>query len=143
MRYVCDAPGGLTWFRIETEGEAAAESQLMQHAVEKFFRRDHEKAAASFQSANPNSIERDIGRDAHIQRAMPLFLTLRDREGNALVTAMLPPAGKDDTDFRIIIVGARNGDPYPAHAEAIEALGSHFALKLGRERCYPYSRYGA
>jgi hypothetical protein len=137
---VCDAPGGLTWFRIETEGEAIAESQLMQHAVEKFFRRDHEKAQASFQSVNPNAIERYIGRDAHIQRAMPQFLTLRDREGDALVTAMLPPGGKDDAGFRTIIVGVKNSDPYSAHAKAIEALGMHFGLTLDRDRCYPYGK---
>jgi hypothetical protein len=140
MQYVCDAPGRLTWFRIETEGEAIAESQLMQHAVEKFFRRDHEKAQASFQSANPNAIEGYIGRDAHIQRAMPLFLTLRDCEGDALVTAMLPPGGKEDAGFRTIIVGVKNSDPYPTHAEAIEALGQHFGLKLDRDRCYPYRK---
>ena len=34
MRYVCDAPGGKTWFRIETEAEAVAESETMRHAVE-------------------------------------------------------------------------------------------------------------
>ena len=28
MRYVCDAPGGKTWFRIETESEAVAESDV-------------------------------------------------------------------------------------------------------------------
>ena len=39
MQYVCDAPKGKTWFRIETEGEAAHESRLMSHAVEKYFRR--------------------------------------------------------------------------------------------------------
>src|SRR5882672_4974480 len=27
MRYVCDAPGGKTWFRLETEVEAADESR--------------------------------------------------------------------------------------------------------------------
>ncbi len=142
MQYVCDAPGGLTWFRIETEGEAVTESQLMQHAVEKYFRRDREKAAASFKSANPNAIESYIGLEAHIQREMPLLLTLRDREGKARVTAMLPPRGKDDAGFRIIIVGASNSDPYPANADAIRALGIHFGLKLERDRCYPYGRYG-
>jgi hypothetical protein len=34
MRYVCDAPNGKTWFRIETEAEAATESETMRHAVE-------------------------------------------------------------------------------------------------------------
>jgi hypothetical protein len=37
MRYVCDAPGGTTWFQIETQAEAALESQAMNHAVEKHF----------------------------------------------------------------------------------------------------------
>ena len=31
MQYVCDAPKGKTWFRIETEGEAAHESRLMRN----------------------------------------------------------------------------------------------------------------
>ena len=35
MKYVCDAPGGNTWFRIESEAEAATESEAMRHAVEK------------------------------------------------------------------------------------------------------------
>ena len=143
VQFICDAPGGRTWFRIESEGEAVDESRLMQHAVEKYFRRDREKAAASYQSANPRSIERDIGRDAHIQREMPLFLTLRDREGTALATAMLPPGGKNDAGFRFIIVGPNNGDPYLSHEDAITALGTHYDLKLERERCYPYARYGA
>ena len=42
-------PGGKTWFRIETEAEAASESDAMRHAVEKFFRKEHEKAIQSFQ----------------------------------------------------------------------------------------------
>src|SRR5258706_10024942 len=95
MQYVCDAPDGKTWFRIETEGEAAHESRLMSHAVEKYFRRDREKAVQSWRPERPNAIERDIGLEAHVQREMPLFLTLRDGEGNALSTAMLPPGGKD------------------------------------------------
>ncbi len=40
MRFVCDAAGGKTWFRIETEAEAAQESELMRHAVEKLTLRD-------------------------------------------------------------------------------------------------------
>lgn len=142
MQYVCDAPGGGTWFRMETEGEALQESELMHHAVEKYFRRDHEKAAASFQPGHPNSIERYIGLEAHVQRAMPLFLTLRDREGKGLATAMLPPGGREDADFRIIIVGPNNGDPYAAHADAIATLGKYYGLTLDRDRCYPYGRHG-
>lgn len=142
MQYVCDAPGRKTWFRIETEGEAATESEVMKHAVEKYFRREHEKAVQSYQPTSTAFIERDIGLKAHVQRAMPWFLTLRDNEGNALATAMLPAGGKDDGAFRIIIVGPNNGDPYVAHDEAIAALGKHLGLTLGRETCFPYQRPG-
>jgi len=138
MRYVCDAPGDATWFRIETEAEAERESALMQHAVEKFFRREKEKAERSYQPTSPNYIERDIGLKAHVQRSMPLFLTLRDRDGAGLATAMLPPAGTDGEDFRIIIVGPKNADPYSEQGAAIEALGRRFGLTLDRENCYPY-----
>jgi len=140
MEYVCDAQAGKTWFRIETEAEAAAESQVMRHAVEKYFRREHEKALQSYRPVQPTSIERDIGLKAHVTRAMPVFLTLRDHEGVALATAMLPPGGNEDPNFRTIIVGPANADPYPAEGLAIEALGRHFGLSLERDRCYPYSR---
>src|SRR6201987_1782397 len=143
MQYVCDAPKGKTWFRIETEGEAAHESRLMSHTVEKYFCREREKAVQSWRPVWPNAIERDIGLEAHVQREMPLFLTLRDREGSALATAMLPPGGRDSSGFRIIIVGPDNADPYPQHAQAIAALGNHFNLTLDRDRCSPYGRYGA
>lgn len=140
MKYVCEAPDDSTWFRIETEVEAERESALMQHAVEKFFRREKEKAERSYTPTSPHYIERDIGLKAHIQRSMPRFLTLRNRDGKGLVTAMLPPEGVDDDDFRIILVGERNTDPYPDYGEAIEALGRHFGLTLDRESCYPYRR---
>ena len=140
MRYVCDAPDGKTWFGLETEAEAVAESRLMNHAVEKYFRQEWERASASFVPASPRYIEQEIGRTAHIQRSMPLFLTLRDNEGGALATAMLPPRGEHDPGFRIIIVGPGNGDPYRAHDDAIRALGAHFGLKLDRARCFPYRR---
>jgi hypothetical protein len=140
MQFVCDAPNGKAWFRIETEGEAEHESQLMSHTVEKYFRREWERAVQSWRPERPDTIERDIGLKAHIQREMPLFLTLRDNEGNALSTAMLPPAGKDRGDFRIIIVAASNADPYPQHDAAIAALGAHFGLMLDRDRCFPYRR---
>src|SRR5437868_2051337 len=52
MEYVCDAPGGKTWFRIETEAEALSESQEMNHAVEKYFRREREKAVQSYRPAS-------------------------------------------------------------------------------------------
>src|SRR5688572_29399929 len=98
MQYVCDAPNGKAWFRIETEAEAVHESHLMSHTVEKYFRREREKAVQSWRSKRPDAIERDIGLEAHVQREMPLFLTLRDGEGNALATAMLPPGGEDRSE---------------------------------------------
>ncbi|MGH7123403.1 MAG: hypothetical protein ACREFI_03455 [Stellaceae bacterium] len=140
MRYICDAPGDKTWFRLETVEEAAAEALAMRHAVEKHFCREMEKAKRSYQPVSKAFFEQEIGLKAHIQREMPLFLTLRDGEGAALVTAMLPPGGKEDAAFRIIIVGPDNGDPYPDHAPAIEALGRHLSLSLERSRCFPYQR---
>jgi hypothetical protein len=140
MKFVCDAPGEKTWFRIETQAEAAVESDVMRHAVEKFFRQEREKAAQSYQPPSRSFIEQDIGLNAHVQRAMPLFLTLRDAEGNALATAMLPPEGRDDRNFRTIIVGVGNDDPYPEHGDAIRALARHLGIALDRERCYPYRR---
>ena len=140
MQYMCDA-GTATWFRIETPGEAALESQAMNHAVEKFFRDAYDKAAASF--VPPKSLaafEQRIGLKAHIQRSMPRFLTLRDKDGAALVTAMLPPEGLDTRSFRPVIVGPANADPYPAYGEAIKSLGEHVHLTLDPARCYPYRR---
>src|ERR1700724_2320989 len=140
MRYVCDAPGGKTWFRLETEGEAADESSLMRHAVAKYFCSAKDKATLTYQPTSQIFFEQEIGLKAHVQREMPLFLTLRDGEGNALTTAMLPPRGKDRGGFRIIIVAASNADPYPQQDAAIAALGAHFGLTLDRDRCFPYGR---
>lgn len=140
MRYVVDAPNGKTWFRLETENEAADESRLMRHSVEKYFRIEKEKAAQTYQPVSKTFFEQEIGLNAHIQREMPLFMTLRDQDGNAHVTAMLPPSGREIVPFRIIIVGPGNADPYPAEGEAIKVLGDHFNLTLERERCYPYQR---
>ena len=142
MQFVCDAPGKKTWFQIETEAEATHESELMRHAVEKYFRREYAAAAAKYQPATTAFIERDIGLAAHIQRTMPMFLTLRENDGTPLATAMLPPGGKDGGDFRVIIVGPANSDPFGAHDDAIQALAQHFGLTLTRERSYPYQNYG-
>ncbi len=146
MRFVCDAAGQKTWFRIETEAEAAQESELMRHAVEKHFRRAYEQAWRAYRPAPGPFVEQDIGREAHIRRTMPVFLTLRDGEGNALATAMLPPpqrqqaAGRDDVAICPMVVGHANSDPYPEHWEAIRSLGRHFGLALDPSRCYPYGR---
>ncbi|MDD9917253.1 MAG: hypothetical protein OXT01_21600 [Rhodospirillaceae bacterium] len=140
MDYVCEARDGKTWFRIETEMEADQESELMDHAVAKHFRREQEKAVASYQPTSTVFIEQNIGLKAHIQRAMPLFLTLRDNDGDGLATAMLPPGGQSAPNFKIIIVGKGNRDPYVGDSAAIETLGKHYGMTLRREDCYPYNR---
>jgi hypothetical protein len=140
MKYICDGPNHTTWFRIETEVEAERESTLMDHAVAKYFQQAREVAVQSFVPRSRVSFEQLIGLEDHVQDTMPLFLTLRDREGEGLASAMLPPGGKDDPDFRIIIVGKGNSDPYLDHQAAIEALAAHFDLSLDRDRCFPYRR---
>lgn len=141
MQFVCDAPPNKTWFRMETQGEAALESRAMNHTVEKYFKQAYEQAARSYvPPRSAHYIEQNIGLKAHVQRVMPMFLTLRDPEGNALVTAMLPPSGKDERSFKPIIVGFDNSDPYPEHGDAIRQLGRHFGLSLDAARCYPYRR---
>ena len=142
MQFICDAPDRRTWFRIETEAEAAAESETMHHAVEKYFRREREAAEKSYRPTVTSYIERDIGLKAHILRTMPLFLTLRAHDGTPLATAMLPPEGKAFDDFRMIIVGPANADPFAGHGESIQALAKFFGLTLDRERCFPYVHYG-
>ena len=140
MRYICDAPGDKTWFGIETESEAATESDVMQHAVEKYFRKEKERATQTYQPTSAIYIEQEIGLKAHLQREMPFFLTLRSGDGTPLVTAMLPPRGRENPGFRPIIVGPRNNDPYADHADAIRALAQHFRIVLDRARCFPYRR---
>ncbi len=138
MQYVCDAPDKRTWFRIETDAEAEAETRLMRHAVEKYFLREQQRARRSYQPGQ--GIERDVALKGHIARSTPLFLTLRADDGGGLATAMLPPGGRNDPDFHFIIVGPENADPYLHHADAIAALGRHYDLRLDRDRCYPYAR---
>jgi hypothetical protein len=140
MRYVCDAPDGKVWFRLETQAEAARESDAMNHAVDKHFQQAVEKASTSYKPVSQVSFEQNIGLADHITRVMPVFLTLRDGEGTALATAMLPPSGEPDGAFRPIVVGYGNQDPYVEHATAIAALARHFGLSLERQRCYPYGR---
>jgi hypothetical protein len=139
MRYVCDA-GQNAWFEIETEAEAARESELMAHAVEKHFRQARDTARASYVPPVGPFVEQNIGLNAYIRRTMPKFLTLRDPDGNGLATAMLtaPAAGMGKT--RPIVVGFGNSAPYPEHEGAIRKLGEHFGVELDRLRCYPYSR---
>ena len=140
MLDICEEPGGRAWFRIETEAEAEGDSAAMRHAVEKYFRNAKAKATETYRPVSTVLFEQEIGLKAHIQREMPLFLTLRDMDGTPLATAMLPPGGRDDRSFRPIIVGAGNADPYPNQGDAIRALGQHYGVSLERARCYPYRR---
>jgi hypothetical protein len=140
MHYFCDAPRDLTWFRLISEAEAVEESRLMNHAVEKYFRRELDKAEASYRPLSSVFIEQDIGKADHVLRAMPLFLTLRDQDGSAQATAMLPAPGQDPSSFRCIIVGPGNADPYDHYADAIRALSEHVRIRLDRAHCYPYRR---
>jgi len=131
MRYVCDASERLAWFRLETEGEAVSESVETHAGVAYFFREARRTALLSYRPrADLSFFERDIGLEAHIQRAMPLFLTLRDRDGTALVTAMLPPAGKDSGSHSIFVWGAGGVDPYESHALALQVLETKFDLSI-------------
>lgn len=138
MLHVCDAPDDKTWFRLETEIEADQESDLMGHAVAKHFRREMKKALESFKPASSVSFEGNIGQGAHLQSVMPLFVTLRNQDGEALVTAMLPPGGRASAAVKSMVVGPKNSDPYPEHEAAIRALADHFGLSLDRQSCFPY-----
>ena len=140
MQFVCDAPGGAAWFRFETEAEAEAEAALMRHAVDKYFRRFEAAARESYRApAGTPTFEHAIGLKDHIARSMPLFLTLRADDGEGLATAMLPPNGRNQANFKIIIVGPDNADPYERHEKAILALARRFGLDLPREECFPYA----
>ena len=131
---------GKTGFASRARPRRLPNSEVMRHAVEKYFRKEHDKAAQSFRPISKVSFEQEIGLKAHIQREMPLFLTLRDDDGEPLATAMLPPNGRDDRSFRPIIVGAGNADPYSEQSDAIRALAQHYGMTLERARCYPYRR---
>lgn len=112
----------------------------MSHKVAKHFRRNRENTVRTYKPTSTVSFEPNIGLESHVQREMALFLTLRDAAGDAFVTAMLPPGGRDDREFQIIVVGERNSNPYPEHQTAIEALGAHFGFTLDHARCYPYRK---
>ena len=122
-----------------TEGERDVAQRLRSH-VEAIASEPHNIAHYPALERSAAYIEQNIGLKAHIQRVMPLFLTLRDPEGKALVTAMLPPLGKDERSFKPIVVGIDNTDPYPEHGDAIRQLARHYGLTLDPARCYPYRR---
>jgi hypothetical protein len=140
MRYFCDAPSGATRFRFETEAQAEAEAALMRHAVDKYYRRFEAAARETYRAPNTAaSFEQAIGLKDHVAKTMPLFLTLRSSDGEGLATAMLPPEGRNQVNFHIVIVGPENADPYEEHEAAIEALAQHIGIDLPRETCFPYA----
>lgn len=111
----------------------------MRHGVDKHFRRFEAAAREGFRApAGAPSFEQAIGLKGYIARTMPLFLTLRADDGAGLATAMLPPEGRNQVNFKIVIVGPDNADPYPAHGEAIATLGRLYGLELKRDDCFPY-----
>jgi hypothetical protein len=140
MKFVCDAPGGKTWFRIETDAEALRESELMGHSIEKHFAKAKERAVQSYAPVSKVFIEQDIGLQAHLRREMPWFLTLRNSEGTPLASAMVQPRGRENHSFTPIIVGIKNSDPYIGQSDAIRTLEKYLGLSLERVRCYPYGR---
>ena len=86
--------------------------------------RPEEQAAAAYvPPAGRRVIEQNIGLKAHIQSAMPIFLTLRDNEGTPLATAMLPPTGQTEREFRPIIVGTRQLRPLSGACRGHQGAG--------------------
>ena len=136
MQYVCDAEE-YTWFRIETQGEATLESRVMSHTLENNFREVYEAAARLHTpSKSVRFVEQNIGLKAHIQRTMPMFMTLRAKDGTPLVTAILPPVGQDERSVRPLVIGSANTNPYAKHGAAIRKLGEHYGLGLDPTRSY-------
>jgi hypothetical protein len=70
MQFICDAPGSKSWFRIETKGEAALESDSMGHAVEKHFCQAWESATSTYRSTSIPFVEQNIGLKTHVQRVI-------------------------------------------------------------------------
>ena len=140
MQFICEGAQDLTWFRIDSESEAAQESSEMNHAVVKHFCQARAAVEALWKPpAGMRYIEQDIGKKDFVERGMPLFATLRDAEGKALATAMLRTEGAVSA-VKSIVVGHDNSDPYPQFSDSIEALGRHLGLELDRASCFPYRR---
>ena len=121
MKYICDAPDGKTWFRLETEIDAEQESSLMDHCVVERFRRERARAIQNCRRQSTMSVGQDVGLERQVRVKMPIFLTLRDRAGAALVTAVLAHGTYEEPGAAFLIVGKGNSDPYPDHSAAIEA----------------------
>jgi hypothetical protein len=131
MQYVCDAPGRKTWFRIETDGEALLEAELMRNAIEVQYENARLAAVQTYQpSQRLQSFERNIGLKAHLERSMPIFLTLRDSEGTPLANAMLPPGGRENGLHTTRVVGPNGADAMRFEPEAVKALEKHYNIAI-------------
>ena len=133
MQYVCDAPGRRAWFRIETEGEASLEAQDMGHSLDYFFRHERDTATRAYAPLRTLSfIERDIGLSAHLTRTMPIFLTLRESDGTAVASALLPQ-DPDQLSIAARVIGPGDNDAFREQREALQALEKHLGKKLRRQ----------
>lgn len=135
MQFICDAPGQKSWFRIETENEAIFEAEAMKVSIDAPFRIERDAAVQSYRpQARLRAIERDIGLGAHVLRTMPIYLTLRDREGTALANAVLPAKDDLQEDHHAVVIGPGHADPFASQAEAIHALELHYGVSLQTKR---------
>jgi hypothetical protein len=130
MRAILPLSEGLTWFEIETQEDANAETRLAHSAVYLFFKADAEQRPSS-------------GRYYSLREWM-------NGEERALATVRIPakeelrhPAARNSMspllvrDLGIVVVGDRNADPYERHGAAISALSAFLGIALPPE-CYPH-----
>ena len=83
-------------------------------------------------------LEQEIGLKDHVQRGgLPLFLTLRDEDGVGLVTAMVPPEGREERGFRCHPGRPRRPNPR-RRASPMLRWASRLGVALTPARCYPY-----
>jgi hypothetical protein len=118
--------GNATWLEIETELEATRESQLGQHGVVHFFKRDRsdDRRAAKYYSLRQNSSD---------MRNEPPLVTIRiPRDEQKQI-----PAGEKPMFDGIVAVGTGNSNPYDRYARYIFCLEAHLGVMLP-ETCYPY-----
>ena len=115
------------------------ESEVMRHAVEKYFRRERERRRESFKPLTSVFIEQDIGKAAHISARCRSSSPCAMRTARRRSRPCCRPGG-GGIGRGCIIVGPANTDPYKQHADAIEALAEHFDMPLDRAHCYPYRR---
>ena len=116
-------------------------SETMRHAVEKYFRKEQDKATQSFRPISKVYFEQEIGLKAHIQREMPLFLTLRDDGRHAArYRDAAARAGATTAAFARSSSGPAMPIPIRSRAMRFARSAQHYGMTLERARCYPYRR---